>query len=240
MAGGWWSRRRAARAETEVSDAPAVDVDVPGAVPQSAAGWAHLLAADDAGGPDDDTIPTAERPAPAAPDAFDRDGEPEPSSHPPLDFGPVAPRRSVESGAGAPQTPPTTSPHPRKDDHMASQLDQAVNDLLAIDGATGAAIVDYASGMALATGGNPGFSLDVAAAGNSNVIRAKLATMEDIGLNDSVDDILITLGNQYHLINVLDAQANQGLFLYLVLNKKTANLALARHRLNGVASRVTV
>lgn len=123
---------------------------------------------------------------------------------------------------------------------MASQLDQAVNDLLAIDGATGAAIVDYASGMALATGGNPGFSLDVAAAGNSNVIRAKLATMEDIGLNDSVDDILITLGNQYHLINVLDAQANQGLFLYLVLNKKTANLALARHRLNGVASRVTV
>lgn len=110
-----------------------------------------------------------------------------------------------------------------------SALNQAITDLLSIDGATGTAIVDFASGMALASGGDPGFNLDVAAAGNSNVVRAKLKAMQEIGLNDEIDDILITLTTQYHLINVLADESQRGLFLYLVLTKANSNLALARH-----------
>lgn len=121
-----------------------------------------------------------------------------------------------------------------------SSLDDSLQQLLAIEGATGAAIVDYASGMALAQGGNPSFDLGVAAAGNSNVVRAKLATMRDLGVTDEIDDILITLTSQYHLINVLDAQSANGLFIYLVLNKATANLALARHRLKAIAAQITI
>ncbi|MDO5683741.1 MAG: hypothetical protein Q4G46_13065 [Propionibacteriaceae bacterium] len=121
-----------------------------------------------------------------------------------------------------------------------SQLEQAIADLLSIDGATGAAIVDLASGMALAHGGNPGFSLEVAAAGNSNVVRAKVNTMRDLGITDQIDDILITLGQQYHLINVLKDENNKGLFLYLTLNRNSANLALARHKLSVVARAVRV
>lgn len=121
-----------------------------------------------------------------------------------------------------------------------TQLDQAISDLLSIEGATGAAIVDLGSGMALAHGGNPGFSLEVAAAGNSNVVRAKLNTMRDLGLQDQIDDVLITLGQQYHLINVLKDEANKGLFLYLTLNRANANLALARHKLGVVARNVRV
>lgn len=37
--------------------------------------------------------------------------------------------------------------------------------------------------MALASGGNPGFDLDVAAAGNSNVVRAKLRTVQEIDID---------------------------------------------------------
>ncbi|WP_098470148.1 hypothetical protein [Serinibacter salmoneus] len=122
---------------------------------------------------------------------------------------------------------------------MAS-LDSAIQQLLAIEGAVGAAIVDYASGMALAQGGNPNFDLGVAAAGNSNVVRAKLATMRDLGLADEIEDILITLDSQYHLINVLHTQGAQGLFIYLALNRQSANLALARHKLKGIASQVSV
>ncbi|MGY4719250.1 hypothetical protein [Naumannella cuiyingiana] len=121
-----------------------------------------------------------------------------------------------------------------------SQLDQSVAELTAIEGATAAAIVDIGSGMALAASGNPGFNLDVAAAGNSNVVRAKLNTMRELGLTGAIDDILITLEDQYHLINVLSEESTQGLFIYLVLNKNTANLALARHRLSNVAKKVSV
>ena len=121
-----------------------------------------------------------------------------------------------------------------------AQLDNVIEELLSIEGANGAAIVDIDSGMALASGGTPGFDLNVAAAGNSNVVRAKLRTIQDLELKDEVEDILITLQSQYHLINVLKGQGNSGLIIYLVLNRVTANLALARHKLRAVAQNVSV
>ncbi len=92
-----------------------------------------------------------------------------------------------------------------------STLDESIKQLLAIEGATGAAVVDYSSGMALAQGGNPGFDLGVAAAGgNSNVVSAKLRTMAELSVDSDIEDILITLGTQYHLINVLNSSGSRG------------------------------
>lgn len=121
-----------------------------------------------------------------------------------------------------------------------SSLDDVVKQLLAIEGATGAALVDYTSGMALAQGGSPGFDLGVAAAGNSNVVSAKLRTMADLNLDSNIEDVLITLSTQYHLINVLNTPAAKGLFVYLVLDRTYANLALARHKLNTIAAGVSI
>ena len=121
-----------------------------------------------------------------------------------------------------------------------SQLDTSIQELLSIEGATGAALVDISSGMALASGGSPGFDLTVAAAGNSNVVRAKLKTMNDLGLNGNIEDIMITLSSQYHLINVLNTSETSGLFVYLVLDRNTANLALARHKLNAISDRISL
>lgn len=121
-----------------------------------------------------------------------------------------------------------------------SQLDTSIQELLSIEGANGAALVDISSGMALASVGNPGFDLTVAAAGNSNVVRAKLKTMNDLGLEGNIEDIMITLNSQYHLINVLNASETAGLFVYLVLDRNTANLALARHKLNTIANRISL
>ncbi|MGW4033833.1 hypothetical protein ACWEFL_31825 [Streptomyces sp. NPDC004838] len=110
-----------------------------------------------------------------------------------------------------------------------------------IDGALGAALVDYTSGMALGTiGGGKDLDLTVAAAGNTDVVRAKVRTMEQLGLKDGIEDILITLGTQYHLIRLLKGRGMDGLFLYLALDKNRSNLAMARHQLKKIEAELEV
>lgn len=112
------------------------------------------------------------------------------------------------------------------------EMDIALKDAMQIDGALGVALVDYTSGMALGTaGGGRDFDMSVAAAGNTDVVRAKLRTIELLNLQDKIEDMLITLDNQYHLIRPITSRSGAGLFLYLALAKSRANLALARRQL---------
>lgn len=110
-------------------------------------------------------------------------------------------------------------------------IKQTLDELLTIDGAMCASIVDSSSGMMLGSSGT-GVDLEVAAAGNTEVVRAKLKTMRALGLNDVIEDILITLGKQYHLIRPLARK--EGVFIYFVLDKAKSNLALARRKLSDV------
>ncbi|HEV2637447.1 MAG TPA: hypothetical protein VGX23_20010 [Actinocrinis sp.] len=113
-------------------------------------------------------------------------------------------------------------------------IETALKEAMAIDGAIGAALVDYESGMTLGIiGGGTELNLEMAAAGNTEVVRAKVRTLASLGIQDSIEDILITLTRQYHLIRVLRS-TNGGLFLYLALDRQRANLALARHNLRQV------
>ncbi|MDH6109110.1 hypothetical protein P3T36_005967 [Kitasatospora sp. MAP12-15] len=110
-----------------------------------------------------------------------------------------------------------------------------------VEGAIGAALVDYNSGMALGTVDGPGgLDLTVAAAGNTDVVRAKMRTMEMLGLSDGIEDILISLSTQYHLIRPLTSRSGKGLFLYLALDKRRANLAMARHQLARIEADLEV
>ncbi|WP_062994280.1 hypothetical protein [Nocardia mikamii] len=122
-----------------------------------------------------------------------------------------------------------------------SNLDLALKEMMAIDGALGASVVDYNSGMSLGMlGSSKALDLQVAGAGNTEVVRAKLRTIEQLGLNEEIEDILISLSTQYHIIRPMTGRNSKGLFLYLALDRGRANLALARHRLRGIEEELEV
>jgi len=106
-----------------------------------------------------------------------------------------------------------------------STADQCVEKLMKLEGAIAAMLVDADSGMLLASKSN-GFDTDAAAAGNTRVVQAKRDTMELLGLNDRIEDILISLEKQYHLIRPMTD--NSAVFGYLVVSHDGINLAMAR------------
>lgn len=68
---------------------------------------------------------------------------------------------------------------------------------------------------------------------NSAVIRAKLNAMTKLGLRDDfIEDIVITTDNQLHVFRVLPSDVHE--FLIMILDRKHANLALARYRLKQI------
>ena len=95
-----------------------------------------------------------------------------------------------------------------------------------ISGFIGACLVDGESGLMLASEGGGKLDLEAASALNAQVVKAKLKAMETLGLNDRIDDILITMGKQLHLIRPLEKAPTT--FLYVALDKKAANLGMAR------------
>lgn len=110
--------------------------------------------------------------------------------------------------------------------------------LTEMDGFIGASVVDSNSGMCLGAVGGNGIDLEAAAAGNTEVVRAKRKTMRALNLRDTIEDILITLGSAYHVIRPL--ASNDALFMYLVLDRTKANLAMARHQLRALEKDLVV
>ncbi|WP_223648890.1 hypothetical protein [Hymenobacter psoromatis] len=89
------------------------------------------------------------------------------------------------------------------------------------------AIVDVQSGMTLASHStSPTLNPETAAAYNTEVVKQKQKAMNALKLTgESIDDILITLTNQIHLLKLVD---NGKKFIYLVVNSRDTNLAIAR------------
>lgn len=101
-----------------------------------------------------------------------------------------------------------------------------ISGLEELEGFIGGCLVDSSSGLVLGKQGANNFDLDTAAAGNTEVVRAKIKTMKSLNIKGGIEDILITLDSQYHLIRLL--KTNMEVFLYVVIDKKRGNLGMAR------------
>lgn len=95
-----------------------------------------------------------------------------------------------------------------------------------IAGFLGACLVDSDTGLMLTSEGGGGLDLEQAAALISLVMQSKSALISGLGLDDALEEVVLTLGKQYHLIRPLPAVPN--VFLYLILDRSRATLGLAR------------
>ena len=92
-------------------------------------------------------------------------------------------------------------------------------------GYIGAAVVDLDSGMTLGTyAKDDGFDLSAASAYNSEIIKQKQKIMGALRLDSTLEDILITLSDQIHLIRLLTPAT----FIYLAADRASSNLAIVR------------
>ncbi|MCA0044678.1 roadblock/LC7 domain-containing protein [Celeribacter litoreus] len=109
-----------------------------------------------------------------------------------------------------------------------------ISELKNVTGFVGACLVDSETGLMLESeSSRVSFDLEAAAAANTEVVRSKNAAMKVLGLDhDHIEDILITLGTQLHLIRPLTD--NPSVFLYLALDRQNANLGMARLSLRKV------
>lgn len=108
-----------------------------------------------------------------------------------------------------------------------SNVTESLARLIDLAGARCAALVDSSSGMVLGHAGSD-VGLDIAAASNTEVVRAQLNSLGTLGATDTIDDIIITLSTQYDIIRPL--AANPSIFVYLAIDRSKANLALARYK----------
>ncbi|MFS8854770.1 hypothetical protein [Synechococcus sp. H55.2] len=124
-----------------------------------------------------------------------------------------------------------------------NKLQDSLVKALTIDGALGVALGDWKTGMCLGFKGtnSPAFpeaNLELAIAGNTEVIRAKMRVAESLKFTDRIEEILIILETQYHLMYLL--KHIPGLFFYLALDREKGNLALARIKLSQIEKELTL
>ena len=95
-----------------------------------------------------------------------------------------------------------------------------------VNGVIATAAVDLESGMTLAAKSNKSeFDLTVASAYNSELVKQKMKIMRALNLKDGLEDMLLTLSSQFHLIKFLPGGTS---FLYLAAEKAGTNLGILR------------
>jgi hypothetical protein len=106
---------------------------------------------------------------------------------------------------------------------IVDSFDKVANE---VPGYMAASLVDLESGMTLGLKSlRPDFDLAAASAYNSEMVKQKMKIMRALNLKTTLEDMLITLGDQIHVIKMV----NPTTFIYLVVDRSLSNLAIVRN-----------
>lgn len=127
------------------------------------------------------------------------------------------------------EAPPARStPLPRAN-NVAGNLSRLEH----VSGFLGAALYDIDAQVCLASvDGDVRAQVTTAVGHHADMVLAKRRTLSNLQLDDEIEDIVISLGREYHLLRLCRRQPR--LFFFLSLDRSKANLAMARYVLSDV------
>ena len=112
---------------------------------------------------------------------------------------------------------------------MTNVLDKFIQDMKTnVPGFIAVSVTEVRSGVSYGSESvDPSFDPNLASAYNLEVVKAKMNALRVLGLEgkEKIEDILITLTNQIH---VIDVAPNGTYFIYLVVDSSKANLGITR------------
>jgi hypothetical protein len=112
-------------------------------------------------------------------------------------------------------------------------IESGLQELIKLQGALVVGLGNWKTGQCISQQGIdsplfPNSKIITALTGNAKVIQAKMQVAQDLQFSDKIDQILIALSSQWHLMKVLSAE---GYFIYLALDRTSCNIASAGFKL---------
>jgi CheY-like chemotaxis protein len=98
-----------------------------------------------------------------------------------------------------------------------------------LDGYTASCFVDAESGVVLGTDGRASANVHAAAAHYAELFRAQRDAIARIVPDDHLEDVVLTLPSHLHVLHAVRDQ--HGLFIYIVLERRSGNLLMTRFAL---------
>ncbi len=108
-----------------------------------------------------------------------------------------------------------------------SVLDESLREVLRIDGARAAVLIDAATGMIVASAGDLNAGLPEAAASMAEEIRIVAGTHGLVFAAGAVEEIALLTEQRCHLLEVLDPGTGADLLLFVDVDRSLTNVALA-------------
>lgn len=110
---------------------------------------------------------------------------------------------------------------------MSNFLEQFTEDIKNnIPGYIAVTVTEVSSGVCYVSHSDKSdFDPEIASAFNLEVVKAKQSAIKALDLDSNIQDILITLTDQIHII---DLSENGEYFIYLAVDSKKANLGMTR------------
>lgn len=121
---------------------------------------------------------------------------------------------------------------------MRSGLQEAIDQVLTVEGVRTVALIDIASGMVVRSAGEQGADFPAAAASVAGEARAAREALGPRSPAGELDEIAVVTESRLQLAKILRSQPEEGFLLFVDMDRARVNVALASLQVGQLAPAV--